>query len=273
MRFQCMRALLSQRLVCMTGLVLLLVECHALPSIAGAFARTRCIGGFTAHHRGGCSLSIGRRQERLLTSGRRHGPSSGPFDWILESLVPQPGPQWIPKEPPADALQEQPLPPEAVAGISEDELAWRSFLVALAPLAGELGAHCDAAELDFAARQVGDGGGPSAEVDTEAAADRAVRRAVWANLGASREAVRSLPHRDIAAARAAAWRGDVQRATEEEKCGDLAGLEAAITAAWAASCEPEPLWAAQALLGICRRLAAEAARAGEREQPLPAGAR
>mmetsp|Transcript_19851 Transcript_19851/g.49950 ORF Transcript_19851/g.49950 Transcript_19851/m.49950 type:complete len:310 (+) Transcript_19851:48-977(+) len=195
---------------------------------------------------------------------RRHGPS-GPLDWLIERLVPQPGPQWVPAEPPPDALQEEPLPLEAVEGVSAEELAWREFLVALVPYGERLADQVDAAEEHFLQRENGDNAPtpspPQFEpaTGTEETAQRAVFRSVWANLGDAREVVRSFAgDMSLRVARSRAWRGDFGL-SPSGVCDDIAGLEAAIVNAWTAKCDPEFLWAAQALLGACRRYSSPSA--------------
>lgn len=207
----------------------------------------------------GLSPPPARASRRLVV--RPHGPE-GPLDWLIERLVPQPGPQWVPPEPPEE-LQDKPLPPEAVEGVDAEELAWREFLVALVPYAERLADQVDAAEKQFL-MQPDDGGSDAATAlplpgkreraapGVEATAERAVFRSVWANLGDAREAVRTLQGRSRQVARSQAWRGDFAPPANGF-CPDILGLEGAIVTAWTAKCDPEYLWPAQALLGACRR--------------------
>ncbi|CAE8690513.1 unnamed protein product [Polarella glacialis] len=201
-----------------------------------------------------------------------HGPS-GPFDALLQYIVPQPGPQWSTgrpiSEPPPLPLSED-LALELPPGGGPEEVRWRRFLLALARERDQLSAMIRGAQRDF---QLGAGASSRPELQgprfaAELLASRAVRRAVWVNLGPAREAVLAFPA-DVETAWARTARGDFAR-REEGFCTDVDGLAEAIEQAWNAVCDPEMLWAAQLVLGECRKLADEAANSRNplsQEQP------
>lgn len=181
----------------------------------------------------------------------RHGPE-GPLDELAGYIVPQPGPQWA-----TGAPLPEPAIPE-VEALDEAELGWRRLLLALIPESESLVALARGAEEDM--RQPLVTGPKAADLrdgqETDSHEARAVRRAVWTNLGSAVRAVlMSLEGEDEAAARERAAKGAFPRAIDEDHCGDVEGLAAAIDGAWAvAACDVEDLWAAQRLLSECRGL-------------------
>jgi len=153
-------------------------------------------------------------------------------------------------------------------GLEETEANWRRFLVTLIVERDALLSLAHEAEEDMRRTAITDL--PSEEStdasETASSAAKAVRRAVWKNLGSAvRTVLSSLEDTDESVGQHQAARGDFSQASTQDHCTDVAGLAAAIHEAWAvAACEPEDLWAAQLLLGECRRLfPSEAARTVE----------
>uniref|UniRef100_A0A7S4PU37 Uncharacterized protein n=1 Tax=Alexandrium monilatum TaxID=311494 RepID=A0A7S4PU37_9DINO len=221
--------------------------CSRSPSSAGPgpVPGSRPAGG-PSHLTPGCRADLppfriqAREMRRRGLQPVAHGPS-GIFDDFLRLLVPQPGPEWIPEP----AVSEAPSPiPE---GLDEAETAWRRFLFSLIPQREGLMALAQEAEEDMRRPVRGDVAG------AVSLAERSVHRAVWANLGpAVRAALTTMEGMNEGDAQDRAAAGAFERA--KDHCTDVAGLASAIHGAWeVAALEPEDLWAAQLLLGECRR--------------------
>lgn len=190
-----------------------------------------------------------------------HGPSDAFFDKVLQAIVPQPGPQWMTGKP----LPEAGVLP-SLDELGGEEHRWRKLLLALTYYREELAtlarSATDDARTSYVATHVHDepAPGPLASAGRQERARRqelamrAVRRSVWLNLGPAREVLIELPgattHKEF---QAAAKGGLYPKASGGDPCTDMQGLASAIHAAWTAACDPEELWAAQALLGECQQ--------------------
>lgn len=179
--------------------------------------------------------------EQMTT--RRHGPSN-----ILEELasriVPQPGPQW---------MSGKELSPAAPQGLEKLDGIWGCFLTTLAVESEHLAMmveHAEAYEnMKLTDREV------HGEYTAEQEAAAAVHRSVWYNLGIAREFIRSLENShsaDNSSISVDMLLNDLDAGASI--CEDSTGLASAIERAWEAACDPEMLWAAQLLLGECRKL-------------------
>lgn len=198
----------------------------------------------------------------------QHGPGDSFFDQVLQAIVPQPGPQWMPEDLPEE---EAVVPPIGEVGL--EEFRWRSLLMALIPHREPLESLVQLAQDDVRRLESDTAGATAAGAPASAAgqrawslrlsskeeratrqetAMRAVRRSVWLNLGPARDTLLAMPtDMRVSEIELAAAKGRFARPPGEH-CTDIQGLASAIDNAWAVGCDPEELWAAQALLGECR---------------------